>query len=230
MYESFIIIIRLLLSALFGGLIGFEREAHNRPAGFRTHILVTIGSSLLMIVSKNIEGGDTTRIAAQVVSGIGFLGAGTILRTGSNIEGLTTAASIWVCSAVGLAIGGGFYLEGLVVTIIVYFFLKKISPLERLINKKSHKTIKIIGEARPGFIGEIGTLFGRHNINIVNVSIHTVKLKEDVNEEIIFVLKFPLQLNIENLLEELHEVKGIRELLLSDEIIEIDQMQGSEYL
>lgn len=214
---------RLFLSAILGGAIGFEREAHNRPAGFRTHILVTIGSTLLMLVSMNMgPGADASRIASNVVSGIGFLGAGTILRTGNNIEGLTTAASIWVCSAIGLAIGSGFYLGGIVVTVIVLFFLRKVSYLEKLMSRKSYKTITIIGQTRPGFIGEIGTSFGHHHITIINIAIHSLQVKNDLNEEVIFTLKFPNKVAIENLLQELYKIEGIREVLLSDEMIEAD--------
>lgn len=105
------IIIRLVLSSVLGGLIGIEREVNNRPAGLRTHVLVTVGSALIMLISidgfSNLPNrlGDPARLAAQVVSGIGFLGAGTIMRTGNNINGLTTAASLWVSAGLGLAVG-----------------------------------------------------------------------------------------------------------------------------
>lgn len=223
MNDSFVIIIRLFLSAILGGAIGFERESHNRPAGFRTHILVTIGSTLLMLVSMNMgPGADSSRIASNVVSGIGFLGAGTILRTGNNIEGLTTAASIWVCSAIGLAIGSGFYLGGIIVTIIVLFFLRKFSSFEKIINRKNYKTITIRGKTRPGFIGEIGTNFGYYHITIINIVIHDIEVKEDIDEEIIFTLKFPYKLDMEDLFNDLYKIEGIREVLLNDKIIETD--------
>jgi len=114
------VILRLLLSAFFGGLVGMEREANNRPAGLRTHVLVSLGSTLIMMISIDAfrgmgasgNGGEPARLAAQVVSGIGFLGAGTILRDGTNIKGLTTAASLWVCGGIGLAVGSGYYLGG----------------------------------------------------------------------------------------------------------------------
>ena len=100
--------LRLFAAILFGGLIGLERESHKRPAGFRTHILVCVGSALIMIISQYafLEfsgklGYDPGRIAAQVISGIGFLGAGTILREGSSVKGLTTAASLWVVARCG---------------------------------------------------------------------------------------------------------------------------------
>ncbi len=131
---------RLFLAAALGGIIGFEREKHNRRmAGFRTHILVSIGSSLIMLVSIyifEIYAGkapvDPARIAAGVVTGIGFLGAGTIIRSGESVRGLTTAASLWTVSGIGLAVGCGFYIAGWATAIIAFatlYLLRKI-PIE----------------------------------------------------------------------------------------------------
>ena len=136
------IIIRLFTGALLGGLIGFERERHNRRiAGFRTHILVCVGSTLIMLTSIYVfelyrTSGvvDPARIAAGVITGIGFLGAGTIIRSGSSVRGLTTAASIWIVSATGLAIGCGFYIASYVTTIIALaalYLLRKLPVEER---------------------------------------------------------------------------------------------------
>ena len=134
------IIIRLFTGALLGGLIGFERERHNRRiAGFRTHILVSIGSTLIMLVSIHlfeIYAGkapvDPARIAAGVVTGIGFLGAGTIIRSGESVKGLTTAASLWTVSGIGLAVGCGFYIAGwatAIIALVTLYLLRKI-PIE----------------------------------------------------------------------------------------------------
>jgi putative Mg2+ transporter-C (MgtC) family protein len=131
---------RLFLAAGLGGIIGFEREKHNRRmAGFRTHILVSIGSSLIMLVSIyifEIYAGkapvDPARIAAGVVTGIGFLGAGTIIRSGESVRGLTTAASLWTVSGIGLAVGCGFYIAGWATAVIAFatlYLLRKI-PIE----------------------------------------------------------------------------------------------------
>ena len=111
MISSMEIVIRLLVSSLLGGLIGIEREVNNRPAGLRTHVLVTLGSTLIMLIS--IDGftevgnrmGDPARLAAQVVSGIGFLGAGLIIEHKRRVHNLTSAATIWVTAAIGMAIG-----------------------------------------------------------------------------------------------------------------------------
>lgn len=114
------IILRLSLAMIFGGIIGFDRGKKRRPAGFRTHILVCIGSTLAMLTNQYIVqvmqiGGDATRLGAQVISGIGFLGAGTILVTGKQqVKGLTTAAGLWASACMGLAIGIGFY-EGAII-------------------------------------------------------------------------------------------------------------------
>ncbi len=128
------IFIRLFLSLILGGLIGLERQIHRRTAGLRTHILVSLGSCLIMLTSlyifdiyKNQVPLDPARIAAGVITGIGFLGAGTIIRESEGIKGLTTAASLWVVAGIGLACGCGFYSAALfssVLAFITLFFLR----------------------------------------------------------------------------------------------------------
>ncbi|MCM2494701.1 MgtC/SapB family protein [Burkholderia glumae] len=134
------LILRLLLAAVLGSVIGFERERLSWAAGLRTHMLVCVGSALIMIVSAfgfaDVLGKpqvvlDPSRIAAQVVSGIGFLGAGSILMRGEIVRGLTTAASLWSVAAVGLAVGGGLYVAAVAATVIVLVILAGIKPLER---------------------------------------------------------------------------------------------------
>ena len=130
------IIIRLVLSVFLGGLIGFERQMHRRTAGLRTNILVCLGSCLIMLVSqymfeiyKNQVNVDPSRIAASIITGIGFLGAGAIIREREKeaVRGLTTAACLWVVAGIGMAVGCGFYTASLVttaLTLIVLFFLR----------------------------------------------------------------------------------------------------------
>lgn len=133
------ILLRLMAAAALGSLIGFERERLLWAAGIRTHMLVCVGSCLIMIVSAFGFAGvldqehtvlDPSRIAAQVVSGIGFLGAGSILARGEIVKGLTTAASIWTVAAIGLAIGGGLYFAGIASTIVILIILAGVKPLE----------------------------------------------------------------------------------------------------
>jgi putative Mg2+ transporter-C (MgtC) family protein len=131
-------LLRLVTAAALGSLIGFERERLLWAAGIRTHMLVCVGSCLIMIVSQYGFSGvlsqnvvlDPSRVAAQVVSGIGFLGAGAILARGEIVKGLTTAASIWTVAAVGLAVGGGLYLAASASTVIILIILAGIKPLE----------------------------------------------------------------------------------------------------
>lgn len=128
------IIARLVLTVFLSGLIGLERQLHRRTAGLRTHILVSLGSCLIMLTSlyvfdiyKGIANPDPARIAAGVITGIGFLGAGTIIRDNEGVRGLTTAASLWVVAGIGLAIGCGFKKAAIyttVIALIVLFFLR----------------------------------------------------------------------------------------------------------
>ncbi|MEI3335942.1 MAG: MgtC/SapB family protein [Clostridium sp.] len=124
--NTFSIIVRLTLAVIFSGIIGLERGRKKRPAGLRTHILVCVGATIVMITSQYITDvlgntGDIARLGAQVISGIGFLGAGTIIIDGKNkVKGLTTAAGLWSCACMGLAIGIGFY-EGAIITCIFLF-------------------------------------------------------------------------------------------------------------
>ena len=129
------LVLQLLIAALIGGLIGYERERAEKPAGFRTHLLVCVGAALFTIVSIHGFAGnaDPARVAAGVVVGMGFLGAGTIIRSGRSVVGLTTAATMWAVAAVGLAIGTRLYLAAIVVAILILVALrlhKWISPEE----------------------------------------------------------------------------------------------------
>jgi len=145
MMGNFQIILRLALAAVLSGVIGFEREVHGRAAGLRTHILVCVGSALIMLTSLYIfdiyisrVSLDPTRLATGVITGIGFLGAGTIIRSGVSIKGLTTAASIWAVAGVGLAVGCGFYIGAFATTaimLIALLFLRKVE--DTVTTKKS---------------------------------------------------------------------------------------------
>jgi len=130
MITTYEIISRLLIGTLLGGIIGFERQVHGRPAGFRTQLLVCVACVLLMLISENYYAAnpfsqrvDPTRIAAGAMTGVGFLGAGVILKTGFSIQGLTTAACIWIVAAIGLAVGAGLYREAVTGFVISFFSL-----------------------------------------------------------------------------------------------------------
>ena len=147
---------RLCLAALLGGIIGYERQHSHRPAGLRTHMLVAVGAALVMCTSEFVAlrmGGDTDvlRMGAQVLSGIGFLGAGTILREGFTVKGLSTAASLWAVSCVGLAAGIGFWAGALIATAVIYVTL---GPLRKIRNKRSSIRTIYIGVSNAYHVSE----------------------------------------------------------------------------
>ena len=155
------LLFKLLLATLLGGAIGFEREVAGKPAGLRTNILICVGAALFTHLSISIAQigfdpaghpyGDTTRIAAQIVSGIGFLGAGAILHAHGAVVGLTTAATIWVVAAVGAAIGSGAYVEGLGTSVLIILVLVGLRPVERRLltrRRKVNATIRVRRDAR----------------------------------------------------------------------------------
>ncbi|MCD4712007.1 MAG: MgtC/SapB family protein [Clostridiales bacterium] len=138
-------IIKILLAVFIGGVIGLEREAINRPAGLRTHILVCVASALIMDVNIKLIVGyvnaDPVRMGAQVISGMGFLGAGTIIKEGVTVKGLTTAAGLWSVACLGLVIGAGYYMLALFAVVIMWITLKVFSRFETRINKSKRKRI-----------------------------------------------------------------------------------------
>ncbi|MBS4021228.1 MAG: MgtC/SapB family protein [Dethiobacter sp.] len=212
---------RLLLAALLGGLVGFERETHNRPAGLRTHILVCVGSTLVMMVSVFGFGGDgakgdQARIAAQVVSGIGFLGAGTIMRQGSAVRGLTTAASLWVVAGIGLAVGIGLHVAAAAATVLVLISLFSLSSVESYLSRRRcKKSLWIRAVDQPGLLGRVGTVLGEHGMSITNVNLSSTEFMEAYGAETItidFEVKIPGDFNAHNLMQQLLRVAGMLEV------------------
>ena len=133
-------LIRLFAAAVLGGVIGYERQSSHRPAGLRTHMLVAVGAALVMCTGAYIEmaspgSSDPARLGAQVISGIGFLGAGTILREGFSVKGLTTAASLWAVSCVGLAVGIGFFPGAVIATAVMYLTLHALNKMVKRFSK-----------------------------------------------------------------------------------------------
>ena len=133
---------RLSLAALLGGVLGLEREWHHKSAGLRTNILIAIGAALftLMSIELTADTGDPSRIASQIVTGIGFLGAGAIMRTNAGVQGLTTAAAIWVNAAIGVAVGGGRYHLAFIATGVTLVVLLVLTPIERFVERRMEKT------------------------------------------------------------------------------------------
>jgi len=169
----------ILLSVVLGSMIGFEREAQGKSAGLRTHVLVCVGATLMSIISMKGFGAwedglrDPGRMIGYLVAGIGFLGAGTILRDGLSIKGLTTAASLWATCMVGITVGSGLVLYAIFTTVIIVIILSQFSKIERSVAVKASSMLKISAVDRPGLLGDIAALFGRHAISIKKSDINT---------------------------------------------------------
>lgn len=212
------IIIRILLAFLLSGIIGVEREYGNRPAGLRTHILVCVGSTLVMLVSfhlfelfKGQTDLDPARLGAQVISGIGFLGAGTILKEGATIRGLTTAAALWVAACIGLAVGAGFYTGAAVVTVVIVITLTVVNRLEKRINKdKNNYSVTLHAQNVPGQLGRIGSALGNNDISIRNT--HMTEMN-DYTVEIVMLLKLPDSIGVEQVISILDELEGVKQIV-----------------
>ncbi len=209
------VVLRLLLSALMGGAVGLEREVINRPAGFRTHILVCVGSALMMIVStdlyyqfRGVASADPGRIAAQVVSGIGFLGAGTILREGVSIKGLTTAASLWTIAGVGLAVGLGLLVPAVTATAITFLTLSLLNRVEnRLVTGKKYRRFRVQMLDNPGQLGALGTALGTLGVGIKQVRLQPAESGQ-VGVEL--TVQLPPDQTLEAVIRELMAAPGIR--------------------
>jgi putative Mg2+ transporter-C (MgtC) family protein len=170
MTSHFEMLFRIIVGAVLGGIIGYERSHRGRPLGFRTHVLVGMSSALLMIVSTELvffEGYadrsavsiDASRIAASVVLGVGFLAGGGIVRAGPSVIGLTTAAALWLVAAIGLAAGAGMYLESFVVTALGYVALTALQKIERRDEETAeHHAVVVLGDEGPGTKAVIDSL------------------------------------------------------------------------
>jgi putative Mg2+ transporter-C (MgtC) family protein len=168
----FDLLIKLLLAVLLGGIIGFEREIAGKPAGLRTNILICIGAALLMDLSTRVglvDGkriGDPGRIAAQIVSGVGFLGAGTIMQAQGMVTGLTSAATIWVVAAIGMAVGAGYYVEGIGAGLLVTFVLSGLGGLEHWVRRARRVASATVRTRVNTEYDEVLTALNAHGIRI----------------------------------------------------------------
>jgi len=174
--------LRLCLAAALGALIGLEREASGKPAGFRTNLLICLGAALLTELSRAValEAGSTTvfrsdpgRIAAQIVSGIGFLGAGTIMKARGEVTGLTTAATLWVVAAIGMAVGAGSYVLALLATTIVVFALFILVRVEeRMIHRRPpDRTVEVVMGAGDARLHQLEQVFATGSVHVHSVSV-----------------------------------------------------------
>ncbi|HEB75857.1 MAG TPA: MgtC/SapB family protein [Nitrospirae bacterium] len=188
MTDSTETILRLLLGALLGGIIGFERQSHGRPAGFRTHLIVSLASVLIMIVSDNfyrtstldpsIIRIDPARIAAGAITGIGFLGAGVIIKSGLTIQGLTTAACLWIVSVIGLAVGSGLYVPALTAFLITFIALWVLRRVEVRVPRLTYKILTLTTEPAAKEQDVAGVL-REAGANIANIEYEMDRVKDE---------------------------------------------------
>lgn len=212
------VILKLTLACILGGLIGLERESLNRPAGLRTYTLVCVGSTLAMLVSLEMYfqyyhtvNADPGRIAAQVISGIGFLGAGTIMREGTTVRGLTTAAGLWVVACIGLAVGAGMYMPAIVSTVLILFVLVYFVRVERhFTGMREYKGLVLLVEDKPGQIGVIGSIIGELGVSIKNIQLNRSETGDDIEVELL--LQLPSGLDISKVIRELSNVRGLKNI------------------
>lgn len=225
--DYLVITIRLLLAAILSGIIGIERETKKQPAGLRTHLLVGTGACLMMILSVTgfdnyfIDATgplqfDPGRIPSYVISGIGFLGAGTIIVNKGSVKGLATAASIWVAAGLGLVIGIGMYYVAILATLIVIGTLFVLGKVEKkYLNTDRQRKISIIAEDGDNTFSKICSYFDKNNLTIADFHIEDIETFSDHK-----LSKYTIALeekNIENemeLIKELQKVNGVAKVMV----------------
>ncbi len=213
------IILRVLVGAALGAVIGLERELDNQPAGLRTHMILVIGATLAMVLSVNLgylyarpgTPADPARLAAQVISGIGFLVAGAILRYGFNVKGLTTATSLWTMAIVGMAVGAGYYLVGVVTTAIMLLVLGLLNVIEnRFVRTSVARFISVQADYRKGVVKEIRKKVNEFVDDLVSFNIQKHYKSKRLRVQI--VARIPKDQKLEELIDGLSDVEGVRNL------------------
>ena len=211
-------IIRLLCATAMGGIIGLERSISGRPAGFRTHILVAVGAALMMIAGIQIspEGGDSTRMAAQVISGIGFLGAGTIMHEGVTVKGLTTAATLWAVACLGLVFGSGQLVLGAAGFVLVFLSLTVFELLEKkfLAGRMEQVNIKIICTDVARVMPKFSVILKENRAMIKEVNFFREDGKTVVEAWVRPVAKTIKDINFENLVGLVSTLEGVESVAL----------------
>lgn len=213
--------IKLALAAACGAAIGVERELHDKPAGLRTNMLICVGSALITMVSlhvalsyaeRQVNIADPGRIAAQIVSGIGFLGAGTIIQARGSVHGLTTAATIWVMAGIGLAIGSGAYAPAIATTVILLGTLAALGWLEVHLTPRRHFVyFHVAADRRPGLIEEINNLADREKISLDDFGMK----RNDKGVTIDFALTLPTRRR-DALIDGLLDLPGVRDVRVNE--------------
>lgn len=211
------IALRLATAVLFGGIIGLERGMKNRPAGLRTYMLVCVGSCLIMLTNQYLyqvtQTGDPMRLGAQVVSGIGFLGAGTIIVTNHNqIKGLTTAAGLWACAGVGLSLGVGFYEAAVLCCVLIYFILTVLQFWDNHMRKKAKFLELYIEISQDMNIGMLIRLFRGSNLEIESLQMEPDNTFSNTSRSLVVTLKSKKRFDHGSVISTLRKTDGIEYL------------------
>ncbi len=211
----YVIFLRLAAALVAGGAIGFERERDSQPAGLRTHMILALGAALVMILSINIaiefqgQDAEPTRLAAQVVSGIGFLGAGAILRFGFNVKGLTTASTLWTTAMVGMAIGYGYYLVSFFAVVIMLVVLTLVERFEkRFVRVNIMRTVVIDVHDREGILREVRKTMTKLADSIIAFNVQKSVKNKHMRLEII--ARFNRSEKLEDMMEVISSIEGVR--------------------
>lgn len=222
MFDYKTIIFRLILAAVLGALLGTEREINNRPAGLRTHALVSLGSALIMLVSIDgfsklqlasiYQSSDPARLAAQVISGIGFLGAGTIIHNQRSIAGLTTAACLWVSAGIGLAVGVGYYTGAVVASLLSLIVLIALRRMEIMVTPPKERNMEIIIRKNSNLAIQILNIIKNKEGKVI----HMAEIKDLENDEHRSMIKMRYQMRklegVINLISTLQEHPDVIEI------------------
>ena len=206
--------LKLFLSLLCGGLLGFEREQKRRPAGLRTYILVCVGATLVMITNEYLgtiyAGLDPTRMGAQVISGIGFLGVGTIIVTGDNrVKGLTTAAGLWSTACVGLAIGAGNYYAGILVTAMIYIVMRFLQILDQKVIIKAKILNLYIEFEDISCVGKFIRELRSEQVKVYDIEIKKSNRAIEVCTTVLMTVSFPGKTQHAEIMEHLNAKPGV---------------------
>ena len=199
--------VRMLLAVFCGSVIGIEREFKRRPAGFRTHILICMGAAITLVMNYPT---DIARLGAQVVAGIGFIGAGTIVVTKhQRVKGLTTAAGLWTVAIVGLCIGAGFYEGAILATFLVLFAELLLSKLEYFITRNSPEVNILLEYTERPCLDDLLVLLRSNNIKLLHLEITRSTRNEKRNACAIFSLRLHKKCPLEKLLDLINETEGV---------------------
>lgn len=217
------LVARVVVAAALGGLIGVERELSDQPAGFRTHILVSLGAALFTLAGAYgledfLEGEgitarlDPTRVAAQVVTGVGFLGAGAIIHRGVNIRGLTTAASLWVTAAIGTAAGFGYFEGAVVVAVVSLTALYVLKYIERMtLERWKRGRVRFVIDAEPHLrLGELTGILERAGGQVLSMKV--VGDEDEDDRELIVVTQLRSRSDAEDLAREIRTLEGVADV------------------